>query len=185
MNLTAHIKVTVATLALGAFALSPALANGSTLIGDTVKAVFLYPDTTSVYQDLGTKVVGASTPTYLQILGQPFNVNITATQIVTDWGTTGVGVVAAFNGIRFTNLTHPFTSATIDPANETPGLGVFMRGGDIFINYSDLRVINGSKSIVDVTTGTVPEPASWMMLIAGFGLAGAAMRRRRIAVVSA
>jgi hypothetical protein len=25
----------------------------------------------------------------------------------------------------------------------------------------------------------VPEPASWAMLIAGFGLTGAAMRRRR------
>lgn len=30
--------------------------------------------------------------------------------------------------------------------------------------------------------GTVPEPASWAMLIAGFGLVGAAMRRRRDAV---
>ena len=28
-------------------------------------------------------------------------------------------------------------------------------------------------------TGDVPEPASWFMLIAGFGLTGAAMRRRR------
>ncbi|OYU15929.1 MAG: hypothetical protein CFE37_03605 [Alphaproteobacteria bacterium PA4] len=27
--------------------------------------------------------------------------------------------------------------------------------------------------------GGVPEPASWAMLIAGFGLTGAAMRRRR------
>ncbi|WP_426162889.1 PEPxxWA-CTERM sorting domain-containing protein [Sandarakinorhabdus sp. DWP1-3-1] len=29
--------------------------------------------------------------------------------------------------------------------------------------------------------GAVPEPASWAMLIAGFGLTGAAMRRRRVA----
>lgn len=29
--------------------------------------------------------------------------------------------------------------------------------------------------------GTVPEPASWAMMIAGFGLVGAAMRRRSIA----
>ncbi len=33
--------------------------------------------------------------------------------------------------------------------------------------------------------GGVPEPASWAMLIAGFGLTGAAMRRRRIQVVAA
>jgi len=33
--------------------------------------------------------------------------------------------------------------------------------------------------------GAVPEPASWAMLIAGFGLTGAAMRRRRVAVAIA
>jgi PEP-CTERM motif len=32
--------------------------------------------------------------------------------------------------------------------------------------------------------GAVPEPASWAMLIAGFGIAGAAMRRRRVAVAA-
>jgi hypothetical protein len=31
----------------------------------------------------------------------------------------------------------------------------------------------------DVTRGGVPEPATWAMLIAGFGLAGGMMRRRR------
>ena len=30
----------------------------------------------------------------------------------------------------------------------------------------------------------VPEPASWAMMIAGFGLTGAALRRRRIAVAA-
>jgi hypothetical protein len=32
------------------------------------------------------------------------------------------------------------------------------------------------------TNAAVPEPASWAMLIAGFGLTGAAMRRRRAAI---
>jgi hypothetical protein len=31
----------------------------------------------------------------------------------------------------------------------------------------------------------VPEPGSWMMMIAGFGLAGTAMRRQRKAVATA
>jgi hypothetical protein len=38
--------------------------------------------------------------------------------------------------------------------------------------------------IADVATG-VPEPATWAMMIAGFGLVGAASRRRRRAVVEA
>ena len=36
----------------------------------------------------------------------------------------------------------------------------------------------------NVSVTAVPEPASWAMLIAGFGLTGAAMRRRRSAVLA-
>ncbi len=36
-----------------------------------------------------------------------------------------------------------------------------------------------------VTMGPIPEPASWAMLITGFGLIGAAMRRRRTLAVQA
>ena len=44
----------------------------------------------------------------------------------------------------------------------------------------------GTGTNVPITSGVVPEPASWAMLIAGFGLVGAASRRRRgIATVSA
>jgi hypothetical protein len=35
-----------------------------------------------------------------------------------------------------------------------------------------------------IGVGGVPEPASWAMLIAGFGLTGAAMRRRAAALKS-
>lgn len=34
------------------------------------------------------------------------------------------------------------------------------------------------------TTNAVPEPASWAMLMTGFGLAGAALRRRRAALAA-
>ena len=33
--------------------------------------------------------------------------------------------------------------------------------------------------VLDITPGTVPEPASWALMIGGFGLVGAALRRRR------
>lgn len=35
------------------------------------------------------------------------------------------------------------------------------------------------QGVDNVSVAAVPEPASWLMLIAGFGLTGAAMRRRR------
>jgi microcystin-dependent protein len=37
-----------------------------------------------------------------------------------------------------------------------------------------------SHSLADVSPG-VPEPASWALMIGGFGLAGVALRRRRAA----
>lgn len=48
----------------------------------------------------------------------------------------------------------------------------------------------GSPDIITLTisldtAGAVPEPASWAMMIGGFGLAGAAMRRRPVKVALA
>jgi hypothetical protein len=37
---------------------------------------------------------------------------------------------------------------------------------------------------VGIIAGAVPEPASWALMIAGFGLVGAAMRRRRMAAIA-
>jgi hypothetical protein len=37
---------------------------------------------------------------------------------------------------------------------------------------------------LDIGAGAVPEPATWAMMIAGFGLAGTAMRRRRSAAAA-
>jgi hypothetical protein len=36
--------------------------------------------------------------------------------------------------------------------------------------------------ILSQSSGAVPEPATWAMMIAGFGLAGAALRRRRLEI---
>jgi hypothetical protein len=49
-------------------------------------------------------------------------------------------------------------------------------------NPSGLRV---EFTQSDVTAGGVPEPASWAMMIAGFGLVGAAMRRRQRSLAAA
>lgn len=42
--------------------------------------------------------------------------------------------------------------------------------------------LNIGIRMAGITAGAVPEPASWAMIIGGFGLAGAAVRRRRISI---
>jgi hypothetical protein len=49
-----------------------------------------------------------------------------------------------------------------------------------FTAFSDTSGFDFRRGIVDPVNG-VPEPASWAMLIVGFGLTGATMRRRRVA----
>jgi hypothetical protein len=56
-------------------------------------------------------------------------------------------------------------------------------------NYTGPECFNcgrnpGFEGLVNVGTAPVPEPASWALLIAGFGLTGAAMRRRRAVAIA-
>ncbi len=60
--------------------------------------------------------------------------------------------------------------------------------GDIDLVYTITgrgRPRLGASTLTITTGGPVPEPANWAMLIAGFGLVGAAMRRRRQGAVAA
>jgi hypothetical protein len=51
------------------------------------------------------------------------------------------------------------------------------------IGFNNFSGPDGIDPILDdVSVTAVPEPASWAMLIAGFGLVGTTMRRRRVAV---
>jgi hypothetical protein len=45
--------------------------------------------------------------------------------------------------------------------------------------------IIGAGPLRSLTAGAVPEPATWAMLISGFGLVGAAIRRRRVVRITA
>ena len=64
--------------------------------------------------------------------------------------------------------------------------GFYLNPGDTSAYVTDWAIgsqyTNYAFKITDSQPGAVPEPATWAMLIAGFGLIGAAMRRRRISV---
>ena len=102
---------------------------------------------------------------------------------------------ASFNAIGFNLYTNAYAAPVI--SLYTPGgtligsyavpqaphtLGYFGLTSTTAIGWAVMIVDRGwveNTAIDNVSIGGVPEPASWAMLIAGFGLTGAAMRRRR------
>ncbi|MFN7174747.1 MAG: PEPxxWA-CTERM sorting domain-containing protein [Thermaurantiacus tibetensis] len=58
-------------------------------------------------------------------------------------------------------------------------------GAKLSFHVRDDSPANNRGGVSLAIAGAVPEPATWAMLIAGFGLVGAAARRRRQAVVAA
>jgi len=71
-----------------------------------------------------------------------------------------------------------------DPLNAVFGAGPVLFTGTLaapvfVIGTYELTDFNASGDSYTLNIAAVPEPASWAMLIAGFGLTGAAMRQRR------
>lgn len=70
------------------------------------------------------------------------------------------------------------------------GSGASAIGGNNGFDLDAIGLVNWEKVVVTPPpgggggVGVIPEPATWAMMIAGFGLVGAAARRRRTAVLS-
>jgi len=73
-----------------------------------------------------------------------------------------------FGGLRYQGTLNGYEANQPD---QTPGVVSRTYGDPDFAFTADSAVVNG--------VGGVPEPASWALMIAGFGLAGASLRRRR------
>jgi hypothetical protein len=68
-----------------------------------------------------------------------------------------------------------FTQAATSAATT---LTIFGSDSPAFIDLDDV-------SVVEAVSSGAPEPASWALMILGFGLAGGALRRRREGVLAA
>jgi hypothetical protein len=125
-----------------------------------------------VYNGNTETINGAGDP-----LGYQFgSVFTTATELSMDFTRSsqnqfGLGVSEVGSQIAFSGLGNEILGT-----GNNPDISVFyLQGGNfLFAGY----VEPGPGFHVIGTAAAVPEPASWAMLIAGFGLTGAAMRRR-------
>lgn len=82
----------------------------------------------------------------------------------------------------------PFVVAAVALATTSPALAVEALSSAAPVLHSDPWKIGGIEMAnlperIDsrpMVTGAVPEPSTWAMMLAGFGLVGALVRRRRL-----
>jgi hypothetical protein len=107
---------------------------------------------------------------------------------VFDFSFAGGSLTGTYSG----NVTPTASPALVNNITDylvTGGTGKFAGATGSFVAIGTLELASGLNINTQTLSGTidapaVPEPASWAMLIAGFGLTGAAMRQRRRASVT-
>jgi hypothetical protein len=104
-----------------------------------------------------------------------------------DLGSTGVDVGEGFGSIAAPNVTP--VALLLPAVQKVREAAARMRAGNaFFLSFTSIGAPTGDPAFdrisLSMTVSQVPEPASWAMLIAGFGLVGAVMRHRRVVAAS-
>ena len=130
------------------------------------------------YLDLvGQSAVGAISQDIATVAGQVYHLTFAYANNIFAGATTASAVVSI--GTLLSPIIHT-TSSTTD-LDWTIFTGYFVGTGDpMTLLFNDTTgTQNGSIFLDAVTITAVPEPATWAMMILGFGLAGMAVRRRK------
>jgi hypothetical protein len=151
-------------------------AQAATLVAGDGWSLFYFQATGSTIQDSGT---GDSSYDFL--LGGPATLNVTDAFIIGD-------VFEIFDNGVSVFVTGPFNPAGPESDNpDTAFAGTTYSHGSIVLSAGSHSITgvatssptgSGGAFIQLVNGGAVPEPATWAMMIAGFGLVGAMARRR-------
>ncbi len=154
--------------------------------GTSVDLSAYYPDMSSLYSDAGSAIVGPG-------VDFPFNSLPGYDSLSFDLSDTQISICcnavfadAAFNGFAFTFSSVVPTGAFVDPSSAYAPVGISLIGNTLFLNYQNVVNLTNGASVIDLQFGgvSVPEPATWALMLSGFGLAGAALRRRRTMVAA-
>lgn len=98
-----------------------------------------------------------------------------------------IGSPDSFNSIRFiglngydVTLTGAELAAGAFNGNQSVGRRMTYNFGGDQVTQVIFSSAENSFELDNIAVSAVPEPATWAMMIAGFGMAGAALRRRRV-----
>jgi hypothetical protein len=170
-------------LASAAFLAFGAVGAHASLVGDTLEGSYYFPDTNTFYEDMGTSVITASGT---QFTSEPLVVTVTGDTITANFTRADFWRPAAFNGFVLENLSKSFGTISLSSMTNMVGFTTanFVASGSLLtVNWQGLTFTPSTQVIFNVATlAAVPEPETYAMLLAGFGLVGAVARRRSKAV---
>lgn len=171
-------KLSLFIAALAASTAMPALA-ATTLTGSTVTATLLYPDQATIYSGPATAIVGSGVEfgpgTFAPAIG---TFDIGANTISFFSNQSGSYGTAGFNGYRLDFAGRTITSLTLAAGSTFTPLNYTFNGSSVFLNVSG-QDPQGGNALFDVGVAAVPEPATWAMMLMGFGMIGFGLRNRQ------
>ncbi len=174
-------KLLLASL-LSAFAAS---ANAGIFDGKTVEFQYLFPDQVTNYSGAsnGNYTAGNTVPNLVDGIG---TLDIQSNGFVANFNTNSSFTSSGFNGFRITDINgdiDAFTSFTLVSNTSLGGNPVLtFDANNLYVNWQGLGIQPGQ---VQFAVNAVPEPETYVMMMAGLGLVGTFTRRRKNAVVAA
>ncbi len=148
----------------------------ASVLTDVNAASYAFSFSPGAYVDLSftdnVAVNGAGKDIVLFELGVPDGWNVTIGGITNSYTSAGTGFTAGGFGLNAAAFDLSDFGIAAGSSISSLRLSFFTAGGGTIASTSLIGALNSGPA------GGVPEASTWAMLIAGFGLTGAAMRRR-------